>query len=72
MKNFSPKMIVILAYLLFSCHSKPEKKPEPIVNNNYNTIQNYKFDDDEIINRKHNDSILSKKSKTDVIKKNIK
>ena len=62
-------MIVILAYLLFSCHSKPEKKPEVIVNNANSTIQNYKFDDDEIIKKKQDDSVVSKKAKTDVVKK---
>lgn len=66
MKNLPQKLITIFICLLFSCHSKPKKKQVNII---YNTVQNYKFDDDEIITQKLNDSILSKKSKTDVIKK---
>lgn len=69
MKNFSPKLIVILFCLLFLCHSKPKKKQVNIINN---PIQNYKFDDDEIIKKKKNDTILSEKSKKNVITKNIK
>jgi len=51
MKKITPIRLLILSCLLFSCHSKTEKKQPTI----YNYNQNYKFDDDEIQKRNTKD-----------------
>lgn len=48
MKKLNLTKLLILCCLTLSCNPKTEKKQPTII---YNNIQNYKFDDDEIIKR---------------------
>ncbi len=70
MKKGNLTALLILCYLSLSCNPKTEK-PQPIIfNNNKNTYnQNYKFDDDELLKRKTEDSLKNAKSLQEEIKK---
>jgi hypothetical protein len=49
MKKLNLILLLFLSCLLFSCQPKKEKK-EPIIYNN-NNIQNYKFDDEDLVKK---------------------
>lgn len=51
MKKIIRTFIIILGCLLFSCNTKPKKQEPKIINT---PIQNYKFDDDELISTRSN------------------
>jgi len=53
MKKLNLIRLLFISCILFSCQPKKEKK-QPIIYNN--TIQNYKYDDDELIKKKAQDS----------------
>jgi hypothetical protein len=56
-RNLIP--LSLLCCLQLSCQPKTEQTP-PIIDNNTINHQNYKFDDDEILKRKAEDSIKNK------------
>lgn len=71
MKKGNLTALLILCCLSLSCNPKTEK-PQPIIfNNNNNKIsnQNYKFDDDELLKRKTEDSLKNAKSLQEEIRK---
>lgn len=53
MKKLNLILLILISCILFSCQPKKEKKL-PIIYNS--TIQNYKYDDEELINKKTQDS----------------
>ena len=63
------KLLILCCFSLF-CNPKTEK-PQPIIYNNNNKInnQNYKFDDDEILKKNTKDSLKNAKSLQEEIKK---
>lgn len=75
MKNLNLIQLPLFCLILFSCHSKPEIKEQPVEQHRTDyVIQNYKLDDDEIARRQTDtatkktiakeekrDSLLSKK-----------
>lgn len=70
MKKGNLTALLILCCLALSCNPKPEKPQPTIYNNNKNTYnQNYKFDDDELLKRKSEDSMKNAKSLQEDIKK---
>lgn len=48
MKKRNLIRLILISCILFSCQPKKEKK-QPIIYNN--TIQNYKYDDDELVKK---------------------
>lgn len=72
MKNLKLIPFLFLSIALFSCNSKPEIKEQPRVQVG-NTIQNYKFDDDELARRKTEAEKVEKpiKKKLSQVKKQI-
>jgi hypothetical protein len=77
MKKLNLTKLLILCCLSLSCNPKTEK-PQPIIYNNNNKInnQNYKFDDDEILKKNTKDSLknaksLQKELKSEALKNNI-
>ena len=62
MKKVKFIIILILCQTLFFCHSKTEKiqkQPEIYFNN-----QNYKYDDDELLKREHENKKRNEKEDT--------
>jgi hypothetical protein len=60
MKKFNLIQLPLLCFILFSCHSKPEIKEQPLKQTRVDyAIQNYKLDDDEIARRKK-DTLVKK------------
>ncbi|MBP6549481.1 MAG: hypothetical protein KA208_04870 [Flavobacterium sp.] len=60
MKNLNLIQLPLFCLILFSCHSKPEIKEQPVKQQRVDyVIQNYKLDDDEIT-RRQKDSAAKK------------
>jgi hypothetical protein len=50
MKKLNLIRLLFLCFILFSCETKKEKKQTIIYNNN--SIQNYKYDEEDLVNKK--------------------
>lgn len=59
MKNLNLLRLLFLSCILFSCEPKKETQKKPVINN---TIQNYKYDDDDPRNKSYRDTIEIKKN----------
>jgi len=57
MKNLYLIRPLFLSCILFSCQPKKEIQEKPVINN---TIQNYKYDDDDPRNKSYRDTIETK------------
>lgn len=57
MKNLNLLRLLFLSCILFSCQPKKEIQEKPVINN---TIQNYKYDDDDPRNKSYRDTIETK------------
>jgi len=70
MKKGNLTALLILFCLSLSCNPKTEKPQPTIYNNHKNSYnQNYKFDDDELLKRKTEDSLKNAKLLQEEVKK---
>lgn len=73
MKKHHLLLLMISSFIQITCQSKSEiKKSEPIRQELYNPIQNYKLDDDEMARRIKNNSIEKEKDSLTLIIKEKK
>jgi hypothetical protein len=71
MKKLNLIQLPLLCFILFSCHSKPEIKEQPLKQPRVDyAIQNYKLDDDEIARRKK-DTLVKKPTAKEEIKDSL-
>jgi hypothetical protein len=57
MKNLNLIRLLFLSCILFSCQPKKEIQEKPMIKN---TVQNYRYDDDDIRNKSYHDTIKTK------------